>query len=168
MRKSLFFILVLLLTKCSIAFAQAYNPEYKDFSGVTAMTLPNGWYYGLVENGYPSGEGYAYYKDSKLGWVMYKGNFVKGRFSGKGDFLCKEGFVHGEWESHKLNKQINVNQEHIKQSCKDMQDVFRKKILTKYDNLAEITLPGGSSTWVEQISSDNMLGRKILKRISRK
>lgn len=163
MTKKIFTLLICCMMS-AILMAQAYNPDYKDYVGTTTMRLPNGWYYGQVRNGYPEGNGYAYYKDSKLGWVIYKGQFAGGYFSGTGDVLCEAGFIGGNWEKSKLKKRSFADKNHIVYTCDDMKQTFHQKIQSKSLDLAEIVLPGGNTALVEQISDDTMLGRKALKR----
>lgn len=162
MKKFIFLLVFVVFVCLQSAYAQAYNPEYKNYVGTTTMRVPNGWYYGDVDHGYPSGKGYAFFKDSKLGWIIYKGDFRKGVFSGTGDVLCDAGFISGHWDNHKLISRRELSNQYVQDVCNDMRDIFQHKIQSKYLDLAEVVLPGGQSTFVEQISDDTRLGRKFM------
>lgn len=167
MVRKYFFLILCSLCVFFDVNAQAYNPDYSDFEGVATMSLPNGWYYGEIKSGYPEGEGYAYFKDSQLGWVVYKGSFCNGSFSGEGAVVCDAGFLEGTWRKNKLTNRVFNDRDHIMSVCNDIKEVFQNKIQKQYLDLAEIVLPGGNTALVEQISDDTMLGKKTLRSFSK-
>lgn len=137
--------------------AQAYNPYYSMYRGYGYMPLPNGYYIGWIEYGFPHGQGYGYYYDMALGWTAYQGGFYRGCFHGEGQMMCAYGYVAGVWNMNTFVRQVNVSQQNIQQSYNNIVQQSRSYAP---QNSNTISLPPG--TEIKEIDSSSELGSKLL------
>lgn len=148
--------------------AQAYNPDYKDFSGITYMLVPNGCFYGNIDKGYPQGKGCAFFKDKQLGWVVYNGNFKDGKMDGLGGLWTSDGCIIAYWKEGRISRHRISTKYDVKKCCDEITEVYNTKVRPNLTDIAYITLPGNLTTEVQVIQSDTYLGRKISKRFGEK
>lgn len=162
--KSVIVVIVLFLSFFD-ACGQLYNPNFWCYQGIAYMPLPNGYYYGWVNGGFPQGEGYAYVYQPGMGWVSYHGNFDRGVVHGLGELVCSAGYICGTWNHGQFVSQTYVQPAQMQQTVSNVYNNYSTYVQPQSNYQANVALP--SHTTITQIDSDSELGRELLGKIGR-
>lgn len=159
MIKKILFLLVVALSTAFGAKAQMYAPCYAYYQGIGYFNMPNGYYYGWINCGFPNGEGYCYCFDPQLGPIFFHGYFSAGVAHGPGELLSNAGYICGVWQYGNFVSQQYVAPQQMQQSYTNAWNNYS----TNYQASNNVTIP--ANTTITQIDSDTQLGRQLLGKI---
>lgn len=140
--------------------AQICNPYYAYYCGFGYMPVPTGYYVGYIYGGFPHGEGYFYGIDPNIGMVAYRGGFYMGVCNGKGELICQQGYIAGEWAMGTFTRQINISLNQAQNSYRQVQSTYQAHVQPQSNqrlNLADVE--------IIQIDSDSRMGKQMLGKI---